>query len=261
MTAPPAEAATSGLGAAYGWFLTSSAAWFGCWGMQQVMFAWLVVDVLHEDPAWVGTAQMVQTLPALLFLLLGGALADILERRTTLLLAHAGAAVAAAALVVIVVSGNLTFTALLVYAAWWGTLQALHLPARDSLLFDVGHRSLSRAVSGATLVQMAGQAAGNLLVGAATWLGAPLVIGLQSGLLLAGIAPTRLLPTGRLHRTAYAGSALEQIREGIGIVAEGYSKLAYVVLPQSLRQTHPNPLVESCSCVLVLDEKYENVCQ
>ena len=38
----------------------------------RVMFSWLVVEVLQEDPARVGTAQMVQMLPSVLFLLLGG---------------------------------------------------------------------------------------------------------------------------------------------------------------------------------------------
>jgi MFS family permease len=212
------DAGPGKLGAAFGWFLASSASWFTCWGMQQVLFAWLVVEVLEEDPTWVGTAQMVQLLPSLLFLLLGGALADHLERRSTLAVTHLAGACAAALLAGSIVAGHLSFAGLLVYAAAWGSLQALHLPARESLLYDIGRRSLSRAIPGSTLVQFVGQATGSLLVGSATWLGAPAVIGMQAGLLLAGVAPTRMLPAGRPSAATGHRPALRDIRAGIGIV-------------------------------------------
>jgi len=79
----------------YAWFIGGVAAWFLGAGMQQVLFAWLLVGELHQDSQWVGTAQMCQTLPALLFLLLGGLIADRLDRRRLLVVLHALAAVAA----------------------------------------------------------------------------------------------------------------------------------------------------------------------
>lgn len=185
--------------------------------MQQVMFAWLVVDVLNEEPARVGTAQMVGTLPAVLFLLLGGALADRFERRATLAFTHLAGALTALALVGVLLADRFAFPIVLVYAAVWGTLQAIHLPARDSLLFDVGQQALSRAVPATTLVQFVGQAAGNLMVGTANWLGAPLVLGIQGLLVLAGAAPVVKLP-----RSTRAPNPprhpLREIRDGIRIV-------------------------------------------
>lgn len=206
------------LGAPYAWFLASGLTWFGAWGMQQVIFAWLVVDVLNTDAALVGTAQMVQMLPSVLFLLIGGALADRAERRTTLFATHAVAALAAGALIGAVLADRLTFAWLLVYAATWGTLQAIHLPARDSLLFDVGSQSLARAVSGATLVQFVGQAAGNILVGTAAWLGAPIVLSLNAGMLVAGLPAIRKLPVGKAPRELDRRSTLHEIREGMRLV-------------------------------------------
>lgn len=208
------------LGAPYGWLLASATGWFGSWGMQQVLFAWLVVEVLGEDPAWVGTAQMTQMLPSVLLLLLGGALADRLERRNTLLVTHLGAAAAAGLLLLAILTDRLTFPLVLVYAATWGSLLAIHLPARESLLYDIGKRSLSRAISGATLVQFTAQALGNLIVGSGAWLGAPFVIGLQSCLSLAGAGPTWKLPTGRpeLSSGKVEPLALRDIREGLSIV-------------------------------------------
>ncbi len=192
--------------------------------MQQVMFAWLVVDVLNEDPARVGTAQMVGTLPAVVFLLLGGALADRFERRRTLVFTHIAGSVTALALIGVLLAGRFGFGVMLVYAAVWGTLQAVHLPARDAMLFDVGQRALTRAVPATTAIQFLGQAGGNLLVGTATWLGAPLVLGMQSLLALAGTIPVAKLPPSVANTRAEPRHPLREIREGIGIVM-GSSRL------------------------------------
>jgi MFS family permease len=222
---PPMSDPTPGddrpaLGAPYRWFLASSTGWFTAWGMQQVLFAWLVVDILGEDPAWVGTAQMTQMLPSVGLLLIGGALADRFERRTTLLATHLGASLAAAALLLAVLSDRLSFGWVLLYAATWGSLMALHLPARESLFYDVGKHALSRAVSGSMLVQFSSQAAGNLIVGSGAWLGAPFVIALQSSLSLLGAAPTLRLPTGRSEALGEPARpvGLADIGEGISIV-------------------------------------------
>ncbi len=186
--------------------------------MQQVMFAWLVVDVLHEAPARVGTAQMVGTLPAVVFLLAGGALADRFERRNTMVFTHLAGGVTALALVGMLLADRLGFGLVLVYAFAWGTLHAIHLPARDAMLFDVGKRALSRAVPGTTLVQFGGQAAGNLLVGAATWLGAPVVLGMQSLLVLSGAGVVSKLPRSQLTTDGVHRHPLREVRDGVRIV-------------------------------------------
>lgn len=182
------------------------------------MFAWLVVDVLNEAPARVGTAQMVGTLPAVIFLLLGGAIADRLDRRSTLLITHVLGALSALALVGAILLDSFHFGVVLVYAVVWGTLQSIHMPARDAMLFDAGRGALSRAVSGTTLVNFVGQAGGNLLVGTATWLGAPIVLVLQSALCLAGTVPTWMLPRGAPSAPRAREPAWRQIHDGVRIV-------------------------------------------
>ena len=75
---------TERLGAPYAWFLASGMSWYGTWGMQHVLFSWLVVGVLREDPALVGIAQMLMSLPALFIMPLAGSLADRFGRRRSL---------------------------------------------------------------------------------------------------------------------------------------------------------------------------------
>src|SRR2546427_11349859 len=91
----PANRSCCGPMGRYAWFIGGVATWFLGAGMQQVLFAWLLVGELHQDSQWVGAAQMCQTLPALLFLLLGGLIADPPHRRRVLVAPHAPAAVAA----------------------------------------------------------------------------------------------------------------------------------------------------------------------
>lgn len=203
------------LGAPYRWLLAGNSCWFGAWGMQQVLLSAMVVIELRADPAWVGAVQMAQTLPALLFLLLSGSLADRFERRRTLVAAHLGAALVSGLMALLVASQRLDIGWLLTYAMLWGSLLALQLPPRESILFDVGSAHLSRAVTGSTLAQFVFQAAGNRLAGAAAILGTAPILAIQSGLLVLGVLPTSRLPHSRAPSSRPAGSTLHEIREGL----------------------------------------------
>ncbi len=101
-----ATPATSPL--AYRYFLVGVASWFAAWGMQLVLFQWLVVEVLAAAPSRVGTAQLAVMLPSLLLLLLGGAAADRVEPGRLLALLHALGAAAAVALALAVAAGWLS---------------------------------------------------------------------------------------------------------------------------------------------------------
>src|SRR5204863_7310921 len=101
--------------APFGWFAGSLALWAGAAGMQQVLFSWLVSGELRASAEWVGTAEMFQSLPALLFLLVGGATADRRDRRLMLLVVHVAAALAAGAIGFVVAAGGLGMGVLLVY--------------------------------------------------------------------------------------------------------------------------------------------------
>lgn len=210
--------------AAFAWFGGEVGAWFGAWGMQHVLFSWLVVGELREDPEWVGTAQMCQQLPALLLLLWGGATADRLDRRRVLRWTHGAAALAALGLAVVVRAGVLSFPVLVVYALVWGVLQAFGMPARDALLYEVAGRDIERGVTRMTLIQFSAQALGARLAGAAQWLGSPLTLGLQAGVLAAGLASLVGLrrPLRAVRAAAPPGPSVgEAPRSALHAIAEG----------------------------------------
>lgn len=205
---------------AYRWFSAGVASWFAAWGMQQVLFAWLVVGELRASPSWVGIAQTSSMLPALLLLLLGGAAAERADTRRLLMGLHVLAAVPVLALAAAVAGGRLSLPVLLLYGLTIGTVQAFVMPARDTLLSRVAGADMMRAVTGMTAVQFGSQALGALAAGAASSLGSARMLGVQAGALLLGSLATARVPAAPpLPRADTRASALREITAGLPVVA------------------------------------------
>lgn len=212
----PRRTSGSTLSATYWWFVAGAGAWFGAWGMQSVLFSWLVVGELHADAHLVGTAQMSLMLPGLILLLVGGVLADRLDRRWLLTRLHVVSAGLVLALAAAVHGGWLALPVVVAFAIAIGTVQAFVMPARDALLSEVAGNDLMRAVTGLTLIQFAMQGIGALLGGSARWLGSVPALVLQAVVLLVGVLALRRLPTVRAHGAgATRRTALAEIREGL----------------------------------------------
>jgi hypothetical protein len=175
--------------------------------MQQVLFAWMVIGELRAGAESVGTAQMFQSVPALLFLLVGGVAADRRDRRRLLMLLHLAAAVAAAAMGLVVATGALGMGVLVAYGLGWGTTQAFAQPARDALISDVAGGDLMRAITTATLIQFLAAAFGARIAGWAGHVDTSTALILQAGVMLLGLALLSRLPP-RL------GHSADPIRDG-----------------------------------------------
>ncbi len=198
------------------WFLTGTGSWALAAGLQQVVFTWLVVGVLHESPDRVGIAQMCQTLPMLLFLLFGGLLADRVDLRRLLAALHLAAGCAAGVLATLVWMERAHFELLLVYALGWGTIQAFASPARDAMVSHLGRRDLMRAITGMTLVQFLGTAIGSRLGGLGAEFGTVAVLVLQAAVVLSGALAVQRLPRITPHpRPQGDRSRLSAIRDGL----------------------------------------------
>lgn len=200
----------------YAWFVAGIGTWALAAGLHQVVYAWLVVGELRQSAGWTGVAQMVPMLPSLAFLLLGGAVADRVDRRRLTLLVHALAALVAATLGLLVAGGRASLPVLLGYAFAWGTLQAFNAPARDAMISEIAGPDLMRAVTGVTLTQFSAAALGARLGGLGVWLGSPALLGLQAAVLALGLFPVSRLPHDlRTARLATDRGGLSGIRAGV----------------------------------------------
>lgn len=179
----------------FSWYLGAISSWFGGWGMQQVLFPWLVVGVLQTSPEHTGIAQMSVLISNLAFLLVGGAVADRLDPRRLLIFLHLAAVLPVGLLLAAVAGGWLSLPVLVLCGLGVGVTSAFSTPARDSLLSDVAGDDLERAVTGVTAVQFGSQTIGMSLVGLARWTGTEATLVIQALVLAAGSLFARRLPS------------------------------------------------------------------
>jgi len=200
---------------AFPWYLAGIVSWFASFGMQIIVFPWLVTVVLHEPPARVGIAQMSLMAPSILFMLLGGAVADRADCRRLLIRGHLLVALPPLLLGLAIARGWLAYGGLIAYGLAVGTLGAFVIPARDAILTRVAGAGLGRAVAVMTATQFAAQLCGIAAGAAAGAVGAPTLLTVQAALLaLGGLAAGRL-PAAPPAVHAPGQSRLAAMRDGL----------------------------------------------
>jgi len=170
----------------FAWFVAGVATWFGAWGMQSVLFSWIVVGELHAGPEWVSAAQTSSMLPTLFLLLFGGLVADRNDPRRVLVWLQTAAALPVLALAAVVGADVVALPHLIVFGLCIGTVTAFTMPARDALLSHVGGDNLMHAVTLLTAVQFGAQALGSLLAGAASRVGSVAMLACEAALMVLG---------------------------------------------------------------------------
>jgi len=197
-------------------YLVGLASWFLPLGIQMVLFPWLVAVVLQMNAFWVGVATFALMAPSLLFLPLGGLVADRGNPRRLLVFYHLAYAVPPIALAAVIGAGGLGYAVLLLYAIAAGAISAFATPTRDALLPTVATGSLPRAVALATALQFVGQLAGIALAWSADAVGAVPLLLAQAVLVLAGIAAVLRVPDPPPHPPRTQRGFWHEIADGVG---------------------------------------------
>lgn len=237
-------------------YLGVQCSWFMAFGLQMVLFPYLITgrDHLHMDGLALGLANMALSAPSVLFLLIGGVVAERADGRRLLILLHLLASVPSLFLAFAVSRGELSYTSMILYALSIGTIGAFMMPARDAIVNEVVERrmrvgsgvTLQLGVTLATMAQFLAQIAGLTLAGYAdkatsfpVWLGglslgpiAPQTLLMVQGIALAfGAIFALLMARGRQVRTGRKGlsAAFGDILDGVRAV-QGDQKLAAMTL-------------------------------
>ena len=132
--------------------------------------AWLVLE-LTDSVLWVGVNNGIPAVPIVLFSLLGGVLADRLDRRQLMIQTRLGLAGLAFVTAFLVTSGAVVVWHLVLLTVVAGCLNALSRPASQTFVFDiVGRDRLISAISLNTAISnvgsIVGPAAGGVLIAA-----------------------------------------------------------------------------------------------
>ena len=170
VTAPPP--ASTGFAA----YLYAQGGWFLAFGLQMVLFPYLVRVILEENEVRFGLAQMSMQLPTALLILVGGFMADRVDALKVVIIGCGVAALAFLGLAGLMAAGGLTYGLVIGYALLIGSIGAFVVPARDALLSRVAPGGLHRGVAFASIAQFGGNILGmgaailTPFVGVAGWI-------------------------------------------------------------------------------------------
>ena len=182
-----------------------------------VALAWQVYQ-LSDAPTAMGVVGVAMTVPTIVFLLVGGALSDRLDRRRLMLAADVARLLAAASLAVLTVTGTLEIWHVALLVAVYGTGQAFFAPAFDAIVPDlVPGDQLAQANALDQLIRpialrMVGPALGGVLVGV---FGAAAVFALDAASFgLSALALLLIRASAGVRVPSDQSSLLGDLREG-----------------------------------------------
>jgi predicted MFS family arabinose efflux permease len=156
----------------------------GSW-MQGVGAQWFLVHAAHAA-ILVSLVQTADMLPDVLFGIVGGVLADTLDRRRLLIAVQAGLVVATSTLAVLTIAGRMTPALLLLFTFVIGTGSVLGIPAYQSLVPELVPRDQIPAAAqlssiNINLARAVGPAIAGILI---TYLGVGAVFGVDAATFL-----------------------------------------------------------------------------
>jgi MFS family permease len=182
------------------------------------------VYALTGSSLLVGVTSIVALVPLIVFGLLGGAIADAMDRRRLLLITSVGAAVTSALLALqALLPGGGNLVLLWVLTAFVSGFAAVNQPTRSAVIpAIVGAAGVPGANALSMTVRQAGVIVGPLIAGVLIGMGelfltyAVDALGfLLAGLLLRGLPP---LPPGRVVGRLRLGAAVRGVGEGFGFL-------------------------------------------
>ena len=137
--------------------------------MQLVAVSWLVL-LITNSPFLMGVASLAQGLPRLLFSLIGGVIADRINRHRLLVVCQASEMILAFFFSLLVLTGSIQFWHLLILLPIFGFFKSMYVISRQTYVFDlVGREDLMNALalhsSAMNLAKIIGPSIAGILIG------------------------------------------------------------------------------------------------
>lgn len=194
--------------------------------MQAIGQVWLVLEISHS--AWqLGLVSALQSVPILIFSLLGGIAADRWPKRDILLATQTVSMLQSLVLWILVATGTAQLWHLYVLALLLGFVSSVERPASRSFIVEMaGREDVSNAValysSGSTLARIVGPGIAGIIIAVG---GMPVLFLLNAVSFFPVIAALALMKTHDLHAqprpllgTQVRQTAWRQLREGVMFV-------------------------------------------
>jgi MFS family permease len=197
------------------WFRGQIISLMGTW-MQQTAQGYLIFELTHS-PAYLGYVGFAAGLPAWLFTLYGGVIADRIDRRKLLLVTQTSMMILAFILAALVFSGLVQAWHILVLAFALGVSNAFDAPARLAIVSEmVDREDLTNAIALNATMFNTGSAIGPAVAGVTYALVGPAWCFMLNGLSFIGvIAALLLMKLAPRSIAARRGSAWSELMEGM----------------------------------------------
>jgi len=117
-----------------GAFLSNAGTW-----MQSLAQGWLVLQLTNSG-TWLGVDNFMATVPGLLLTLVGGVIADLVDRKRLLIITQAGAGASALVLGVLILTGTVQLWMILALSFVTGCCWAISGPAYQAITVDLVER-------------------------------------------------------------------------------------------------------------------------
>jgi MFS family permease len=184
-----------------GAFLSNAGTW-----MQSVAQAWLVLQLTNSG-TWLGVDNFMATSPGLILTLVGGVIADLVDRKRLLIYTQAVAGLAALVLTVLIVTGAVNIWSVLALTFVTGCCWAVSSPSYMALTVDLVEREdLANAIAlNSTQFQLArviGPVAAALTIRAFGLSGCFLANGLSYAAIVAALSQVRFERPGHARGAA-----------------------------------------------------------
>lgn len=202
----------------------------GTW-MQRTAQMWLVYS-LTNSPLLVGAVGVCQFTPMLLFSLFAGVLVDRFPKKRILIATQSLFMLQAAVLATLAWTGQVRYWHILVLSAFFGLVQTVDMPARQSFFIDlVGREHVMNAVSlNSTIVNLS-RIVGPALSGLAMeFFGVAVCFTVNAASYLAVIGGLFLIRAGRTASARASSHVLSDILDGLRYIAKNETLMINVVM-------------------------------
>jgi MFS family permease len=190
----------------------------GSW-MQMATMPWLVYNVLHGTKTELGAISAMNSLPVLIFSLIGGLVVDRSEKRGLLVITQALQMALAFLFAWLVASGHITIALVLLVTFAFGVVNTVDLPARQSILPElVDRHDLPSAIALGSVNWNIARIVGPSIAGLLLQRASVPVIFVINGLSFLAVIGGLLLMRIRTTPAPAGKSPLEDLREAIHYV-------------------------------------------
>ena len=200
-------------------------------GMQFLVLGWLVLEVTG-DSTQLGLTVFFYGVPNVSLLMVGGIIADRVDRKLLLMVTQTMVGAMIAGLAALTITENVALWHIYLAAALLGVLQALNMPARLAMLADlVGERRLLDAVAHFNAAMHAGRIIGPPMAGVLIdqW-GIGLVLFLNGACYGASVLLLTMVRWNFIRPTTARQPLLSHIGDGLSVIRDTPMLLTVLVL-------------------------------